>query len=73
MVGNVWEWVLEWQPSGADCLESWSFSDDDSCLAGLGAPSRGGDFYESYHDGVFAVQTWDLVAWNEFLGFRCAR
>lgn len=86
MVGNVDEWVANWQPYSDGCtdwLTSAGFTDGDaSCLSndaasGLdrlpGALDRGGSLVSGAADRVFAVGK--AVPSDAFsvIGFRCAR
>ena len=82
MVGNLYEWVADWVPSGTSSCPGWdSFSDDAMCLSGAstvtygpGALQRGGHFFFGVNAGPFAV-TSDTAPQQQGdgLGFRCAR
>jgi formylglycine-generating enzyme required for sulfatase activity len=86
MVGNVWEWVADWDELANDCdLLPASSGDDIACVGGApgaasgtdnlpGALIRGGAFDSNASAGVFAVianNQPSFAAGN--IGFRCAR
>lgn len=80
MVGNVEEWVADWQPLATECPGWGGLSDDRMCLAGastdVGGPAaltRGGSFVDGPGAGPLAVVGGrrPSVTFN-FLGFRCA-
>ena len=79
MVGNVWEYVADWDESPALPCTSW-LNGDWGCLGGTGLSSgdpaaviRGGYWPDGTFAGVFA--TWAVRADIQFdsVGFRCAR
>jgi formylglycine-generating enzyme required for sulfatase activity len=83
MVGNVWEWVADWDEIATVC-SNWSttFGGDRSCVGGDGsfgrlptAPIRGGSWSDGLNAGVFAVNGFnrDLSEQVVGIGFRCAR
>lgn len=78
MVGNFWEWVADWVPRSTTC-GSWSFSDDDQCIAGAatsgepGALIRGGSWFSGDGAGPFAVFDAEPSGSNSRWGFRGAR
>ena len=85
MVGNVAEWVEDWVPRSALCLESKLFdgTDDDNCLAGAATDTGPGVLHRGGHFGLFGKGgrpgVFTVHGGNEpsdafdVLGFRCAR
>jgi formylglycine-generating enzyme required for sulfatase activity len=87
MVGNVWEWVSDWDDLAptALCQTTWpsqAYGGDISCFGGnavgrSGALIRGGAWDSGALAGPFAVyggvtpSYWDSS--DYFIGFRCAR
>lgn len=84
MVGNVWEWVADWDEVAANC-HSWSpaFGDDLTCMGRAdgdaddhfpGALVRGGGFDDGIFAGVFAVWAAFQPSFaDSSVGFRGAR
>jgi formylglycine-generating enzyme required for sulfatase activity len=86
MVGNLWEYVAEWEQPGITCTTWDGFSDDTMCLAlyqniNAGAetgpaatPGRGGKWDHRSSAGAFAIDASikTTFAYEDF-GFRCAR
>lgn len=84
MVGNMWEWVEDWQPLSGACAPSIYNSGDANCLAGAavssgpGALLRGGWYGWGPFGGVFSVfNAWppdySFASLLPMIGFRCAR
>jgi formylglycine-generating enzyme required for sulfatase activity len=81
MVGNVWEWVAEWQAPTTDCTTPlFAGTNDWNCMAGADAsygPAalfRGGDVSDDTDAGVFAIAGLFQPSYSSiFVGFRCAR
>jgi formylglycine-generating enzyme required for sulfatase activity len=79
-VGNLWEWVADWQQRST-CTGSWgTFSNDLQGLCGAatdglpGALARGGSFVNGTFAGVFAVHAgFGPSLSDSSLGFRGAR
>jgi hypothetical protein len=84
MVGNLGEWVADWDEEAAACT-TWpaGFGDDATCLGrASGEPStrlpgalvRGGDFFDGTSAGPFAVTGInEPIASEATIGFRGAR
>ncbi len=83
MVGNLWEWVVDWVPLSDGSCPGWgSFSDDLQCFAGAdttttggpGALVRGGSFFDGTGAGPLAVIGYYQPSFSfSDVGFRCAR
>jgi hypothetical protein len=81
MVGNVWEYVGDWQEQATSQLNwpSGNFADDFSAVGGngLGRPGavvRGGFWHMSSGAGIFAIDALhDPSEAPPAVGFRCAR
>jgi formylglycine-generating enzyme required for sulfatase activity len=82
LVGNVLEWVADWEPRSTTCGSWGTFSDDMQCLAGAdarpitppGALLRGGSFLFGTNAGVFTVDGTHQPSLALFgVGFRCGR
>jgi len=81
MVGNVWEYVGDWQEQATGQLNwpSGNFADDFSAVGGngLGRPGavvRGGFWHMSSGAGIFAIDALhDPSEAPPAVGFRCAR
>jgi formylglycine-generating enzyme required for sulfatase activity len=81
MVGNVAEWVADWEPLSTGCLDWASFSEDLMCLSGAsetgpgpGALLRGGFFFGGAVNGPLSViGTVAPTRSQDIFGFRCAR
>ncbi len=85
MVGNVWEWVAEWDENASDC-DDWPPGAvmDVSCFGGAAGPGgidnlprvlrRGGQRDTGAGAGVLAVDvSWVPTDSVPGIGFRCAR
>jgi hypothetical protein len=88
MVGNLWEWVADWDEEAGDCA-NWpaGFGSDFTCIGTAdtqastrfpGALIRGGDYFEGASDGPFAVSGRVQPSETSFIGpftigFRGAR
>jgi len=87
MVGNVEEWVADWQPLANDC-SNWptTFGGDGSCMGGIpptdgtftgffpGGVLRGGDFARTVFAGVFSMNARRRpIVQSNAIGFRCGR
>lgn len=80
MVGNVYEWVADWQQFTTACPGWDGFSDDSMCLAGASAsttgPSalgRGGRWDFGASAGPFSLTTNHPADAFDGIGFRCVR
>jgi formylglycine-generating enzyme required for sulfatase activity len=80
MVGNLWEWVADWQAPATTCTTGLFGTGDLNCMGGAfttygpAALFRGGSFSDGTDAGVFAVN--GIIQPSSayvFLGFRCAR
>ncbi len=82
LVGNMAEWVADWDETSNGCY-IWpsGFGDgDEACMGGAGGPAahvpgamvRGGAAGNSAA-GVYATEIWFPGAQDALLGFRCAR
>lgn len=81
MVGNLWEWVGDWNEMASGC-EEWPerFGGDGTCFGGDGgsnfpsAVARGGSWNGKVGAGVFAISSnSEPSAAFSNLGFRCGR
>ena len=80
LIGNVDEWVADWDELAEGCRDWSAFSDDRSCVGGdisnnlPGALLRGGHFKGGSDAGVFAVDGFNAPSsdFNQW-GFRGAR
>jgi formylglycine-generating enzyme required for sulfatase activity len=82
MVGNLFEWVADWEPAPTSTPGWGGFSDDEMGLAGAtgsstfpGALVRGGGFFSGPLAGPLAIDAAppDTRGADDFIGFRCAR
>jgi formylglycine-generating enzyme required for sulfatase activity len=81
MVGNLEEWVADWEPLSTGCAGWGGFSDDRMCLSGAsamtggpGALQRGGSFVDGTSAGPLTIIGARRPATTfSFIGFRCAR
>jgi formylglycine-generating enzyme required for sulfatase activity len=80
MVGNLWEWVADWNAESTACVAPlFAPTSDRNCLAGasdMGGPGaliRGGGAGSGMDAGVFAVSDLNPSGTLAEVGFRAAR